>query len=317
MSDEESKKSRTERLSLHALIRERYAEMSPRERRVADLVLSSPQLMNGFTATEVAQRAEVSKATVTRFVARLGLSGFDEFRRAARTSNLLSAGSPLQLMEHHLASTRGDLQELMDQTLRLDTYNLTQTYAEISIDDVAEVCRLLAGSRHVLFADFRKQYALAFYAATLFRVIRPGVLTLPLLGASAVDGTLDLQADDVVVMFPFRRPERDHDVLSRTVVESGATLVAISDVWPSPTTRRAAIHLRCRTDSAGLFDSFVSPMSLINLLFAATADLLGDSARERLELLEERHHTFQTFVEGRRRSGRGGSRRGGSRGSRT
>lgn len=284
--------------SLAELIRSRYERLSPGERLVADLLLASPQHMSGFTATELAQSVGVSKATVTRFISKLGMADFAEFRRSARERQRFALGSPLQLMDQQLAATQGDLQRLVGETLRSDSFNLNQTYAELVLDEVANAVELLSGSRQVIFADFRKQFALAYYAATLFRVIRPNVSMLPVPGASAVDAMLDLSQDDLVVMFPFRRPTRDEDVLSAAVIESGATLVAIGDIWPNPANRRAHLHLRCHTESVGVFDSFVTPMSLINLLFSATANRLGASARDRLALLEEKHRSFQTFTNG-------------------
>lgn len=284
--------------SLTDLIRGRYDRFSASERQVADELLASPHLMSGFTATELAESAAVSKATITRFIAKLGLSGFDEFRRAARAPQTFAVGSPVQLMNQELATTQGDLRRLVTETLNGDSYNLKQTYAELSLTDLAEAIELLSISHRVMFADFRKQFALAYYAATLFRVIRPNVDTLPIPGASAVDGTLDLGGDDLVVMFPFRRPERDQDILSRAVLQTGATLIAVGDVWPNPANQRAHLTFRCRTESVSVFDSFVTPMSMINLLFTATANRLGDQARNRLALLEDRHRTFETFTAG-------------------
>lgn len=296
--------------SLAELIRARYGGLSMGERRVADELLGSTVPMSGYTATELARSAQVSKATVTRFVAKLGLAGFDDFRRAARGSHGVATGSPLQLMADGLATTHGDLRVLVGASAEKDDFNLRQTYAEIPIDALAEAVRLLAESRSVIFADFRKQYTLAYYAATLFRVVRPRVSTLPILGASPVDGMLDVGPEDLVVMFPFRRPERDQERLSRAVVGCGASLVTIGDIWPSPTSERATVCLRCRTEGVSVVDSFVAPMSVINLLLAATANKLGDPAHDRLERLESEHELFETFsdqprVRNRREHGRG------------
>lgn len=293
--------------SLADRIRDHYAQLSTSERQVADLLLASPDLMSGYTASELASSAAVSKATITRFVAKINLGSFEEFRHAAREHSpedrrMFALGTPLQLMDQELATTAGDLERLVAATVRSDSFNLSQTFAELSLDDLSDAVELLSTSRQVIFADFRKQFALAYYAATLFRVIRPDVGNLPIPGSSAVDGTLDLGQDDLVVMFPFRRPERDQDILSGAVIDAGAKLVAVGDVWPNPTNRRAHIYLRCRTESTGVFDSFVTPISLINVLFTATANKLGSPARERLALLEERHRTFETFEKSRMQS---------------
>ena len=288
------------RAALMARVRKNYVNFNRSELKVADLLLASPDLIGSCIATELARLASVSKTTVSRFINKLGLSGFDEFRRAARSQSVhaeqrYALGTPLQLMDEELRATAGDLERLVAATLASDQRNLEQTFATLAMDDLARTVDWLSQSRHLIFADFRKQYALAYYATTLFRVIRPGVSSLPIPGATAVDGTLDLNAEDTVVMFPFRRHELDQNTLSHAVKAAGAHLITLGDVWPNATNRRADIHFSCHTRSVGVFDSFVTPISLINLLFTATANQLGESAKERLALLEERHRMFATF----------------------
>lgn len=281
-------------------IRAVYASFPPAEARIADLLLSSPDLMIGFTATELAERAGVSKATVTRFVTRLGLATFQEFRQRARDSRTVEPGSPLDLMARELDLTGGDLGVLVAESLRRDVENLERTYRELSGQRLDRVVRALVEARRVVFVDFRKQFALAYYADTLFNSIRPDVRILPTPGTSAGDGLLDLGAGDLVVMFPFRRAQREQEVTARAAVDLGATLVAIGDRYPNPATELAEIPIVCETDGVGVFDSFVAPMSVINLLFTAAANRLGVPAQERLVALEEQHDTFGTFLADRR-----------------
>lgn len=287
-------------------IRDAYPRFTPAEAKLADLLLSSPEMMVGFSARELADRAGVSKPTVTRFVARLGLSSFQEFRERARASGSLPPGSPLELLARALDVTGGDLGLLVTETLRRDTDNLERTYLGLEPRQLERCVELLVTAPRVAFSDFRKQYALAYYASTLFNSIRPDVRLIPAPGTSAEDGLLDLGAGDLVVMFPFRRAQRDHDVTSRAVVERDATLVTIGDRYPNPASERADVHLVCETDGVGVFDSSVAPMSLINLLFTATTERIGLPAQQRLADLEDQHGTFGTFVpDAGRRAGNG------------
>lgn len=287
-----------ENTSVAERIRSKYVTFSRSERSIADFLLGTQHHLSAYTATELAREASVSKATVTRFMNKLGFETFQDFRKVVRKGRHMIVGSPIELLERGLAATEGNLQVLFDETLRTDQTNLSQTYANLELSQVAEVVEYFAGARRLIFADFRKQYALAYYAATLFRTIRPDVSSLPMPGASPVDNMIDLGPEDVVVMFPFRRPMREQNILSNAVAESSATLIAIGDIWPTPPTQKALIHLRCFTESPGVFDSFVAPMSLINMLFSATANVLGDTAKTRLTELEHRHLTFETFMDG-------------------
>jgi DNA-binding MurR/RpiR family transcriptional regulator len=277
-------------------IRGAYGLFSPAESKIADLLLASPDLMLGFTATELAERAGVSKPTVTRFVARLGLDGFKEFRRLARESQRLEPGSPLDLLTRGLDVTEGDLGVLVAESLRLDVDNLERTYRGLDEGELDVVIGRLVEAPRVVFADFRKQYALAYYAGTLFNSVRPDVRTLPVPGTSAADGMLDLGPGDLMVMFPFRRAQRDHTVTAEAAVSLGMTLVTIGDRYPNRAAELADAHLVCDTGGVGVFDSSVAPMSLINLLFTATATRLGVPAQQRLGKLESAHEIFDTFL---------------------
>lgn len=287
-------------------IREAYPTFTPAESKIADLLLDSPDLLLGFNATELAARATVSKPTVTRFVGRLGLSSFQEFRELARSGKSFEPGSPLELLAHTLDVTGGDLGVLMAESLRRDRENLERTYLGLDPARLDVVVARLVAAPRVAFVDFRKQFALAYYAGTLFNSIRADVRTLPTPGTSAEDGLLDLGPGDLVVMFPFRRAQRDHEVTARAVAARGATLVSIGDRYPNPADDLADIHLVCEIDGVGVFDSAVAPMSLINLLFTTTANRIGAAAEERLADLEEQHQIFGTFVRAPSRRPTGG-----------
>jgi DNA-binding MurR/RpiR family transcriptional regulator len=239
----------------------------------------------------------VSKATVSRFVAKLGFDDFQAFRQLARAeAERPPTGSPLELMTHQLAATGGRTGDLLHLFLTSDITNLERTYRELTTARIDPVVDLLVGARDLYFVDFRKQFAFAYYAATLFEAIRPRVWCLPRIGASPVDALLDVTADDVVVVFPFRRALRDHELLAGAATDAGAALISIGDVYPNPAHAAATHQLRCHTTGVGLFDSAVAPMSIITLLFTATANRIGDGARERLAALERQHAHWGTFL---------------------
>lgn len=279
-------------------IREAYDRLSPSERRVADVVLASPDLLVGLTATELAETAGVSKPTVTRFVGKLGLDGFAAFRSAAREALHVPNGSPLDLLARGLDATEGELGHTVAETLLADVANLERTYAGLDEAALARVVDRLVGARRLAFADFRKQHALAAYAGALFNAVRPDVRVLPEVATGPGDGLLDLGSEDLVVMFPFRRAQTEHDRLSAACVDLGVPLVTIGDRYPNPASLRAEVHLACASDGIGVVDSLVAPMSLINVLFTATTNRLGAPAQRRLVALEREHERFTTFVTG-------------------
>jgi len=295
---------------LEQLVTRHYGTLTPSEMRIADRILDGGDLAATSTATELADEAGVSKPTVTRFVHKLGLESFREFRRLAREGRPAEPGSPVDLLRRELSVTSGDLGVLLHETSTSEVRNLVGTYEGLDLADVARVVDLLVGAREVVFVDFRKNHPLAAYAATLLNSLRPHVRSLPERGTSPADGLLDLAVSDVVVMFPFRRAQQDHLRTSEAVVDRGATLVTIGDRYPNPAAQRATVHLTTSTDGPGVFDSLTAAMSLVGLLATAVANRLGDGAQERLDALEDAHVIFGTFVAGEERPARVGEERG-------
>ena len=160
-------------------IRALYGTFSRSERSIADVLLGTRHPLSAYTATELAREAGVSKATVTRFMSKCGFATFQDFRRSVKEGRPSVIGSPLELLERGLATTEGDLATLMQETLRSDQENLIQTYAQLNFDEVERFVEYCVDAQSLIFVDFRKQYALAYYAATLFRTIRPAVVQLP------------------------------------------------------------------------------------------------------------------------------------------
>jgi len=66
-------------------VRDSLPALHPTERRLAEFVLDFPGEIASYSASELAQLANVSNATVSRFIRRLGYSGYDDARRSVRT----------------------------------------------------------------------------------------------------------------------------------------------------------------------------------------------------------------------------------------
>lgn len=73
-------------------VRDILHDLSPSERRLAEFALDFPGDLAGYSASELASLANVSNATVTRFIRRLGYSNYEAARKQVRSEK--KAGSP-------------------------------------------------------------------------------------------------------------------------------------------------------------------------------------------------------------------------------
>ncbi|MBI2713711.1 MAG: MurR/RpiR family transcriptional regulator [Rhizobiales bacterium] len=266
-------------------IRETYDALPLGERKLAELILEMRGDLAAYSATELAARSGVSKATAARLVRRLGYADFHEMRQQAR--NHYHNGSPLA----ELSNTR-DLDGTLAEHLGHDIAYLRRTIETIPADHVQAAVKILAGAQRVTVVGFRNSYPLAFYARELLVQVRPQVNLLPVPGQTVAEEFSDLGRGDAVLAFGFRRRPPVLGRILRAAAAAKARTVLLGDSSLGKVGKSAHIVFRCYSRGARLFDSYVAAMSLVNYLGSGVALALGASAQERLRRIESLHEEF-------------------------
>jgi DNA-binding MurR/RpiR family transcriptional regulator len=273
---------------MHSLvhrIRDAYDALPLGERKLAELILEMRGDFAAYSATELASRAGVSKATGARLVRRLGYADFHEMRQQARNS--FKNGSPLA----ELSGGHGR-EGTLAQHLGHDIACLTRTVETIRSDHAQSAVNILAAAHRVTVVGFRNSYPLAFYARELLVQVRPRVNLLPVTGQTASEELSDLDADDAILAFGFRRrPPVLRRILDIAAAAKARTIL-MGDSSLGEIGKPAGVVFRCFSRGTRLFDSYVAAMSLVNYLASDVALALGTSAQERLRRIESLHDEF-------------------------
>jgi DNA-binding MurR/RpiR family transcriptional regulator len=182
------------------LVRQRMGALSASERRLAQVLLAFYPVAGLESLTRFAERAGVSPATVTRFIAKLGLRGYPEFQDSLREELQARLSSPLTRFA--LAAPGDD-----DRSLLRDSYATFEHSIGASLDKVSEhdfdaVVDLLSHSRgRVLALGGRVSAFLARYLASQLHLLRGGVELLDPERSNPADHLVDLGRRDVLVVF--------------------------------------------------------------------------------------------------------------------
>jgi DNA-binding MurR/RpiR family transcriptional regulator len=175
-----------------------YADLPARERKLADVLLEMQPELAAYSATELAARAGVSKATAARLFRRLGYADFNEMRQLARAEQ--QAGSPLAALGESDPSRRS-----LAAHLAQDVQNLTRTLEGLDPEAVATAVQILVDARRLFVVGFRNNHALALYARGLLAQLKPDVHLLPQGGYTLAEDLASLGASDAVLGLGFRR----------------------------------------------------------------------------------------------------------------
>jgi DNA-binding MurR/RpiR family transcriptional regulator len=263
-------------------IRQRLGGLSPSERRVARALLSGPPTIGLESSVRLARHAGVSGPTVSRFIAQLGYANYGAFQHALREEIAARVMSPVEVYRHHeVTRGSGDLLSASGATMG---EAVTRSVQELSPDDFQRATSLLADhSRQVLTAGGWFSYLLAAYLAAILRQIRPQVRAVPPVASERAAAVADIGKKDVVVVFDFRRYERDTLELARAARATSARIVLLTDPWLSPVAEIADAVLPAQVTGPSPFESLTPTLAVVETLITAVAGTLGEDGSRRLE----------------------------------
>ncbi len=259
-----------------------YERLSPNEKRLADLVQEFPHLLVTHSATELTERAGVSKAAGTRFFRRLGFENFEEARKLVRDAR--AWGSPVYLDDRETGPSRA-----LEAHLRKDVDNLVRTIESLPSEEIAVIARALANARRVRIFGLRNSHIFATYLRWQLIMLRDRVVVAPGAGETAAEYLGDLGEEDVAVVVAIRRRPPAIERWLTAMRKSRARVLLVTDRSGQALRDKATWTIACDVRSTALFDSYVSVLSVLNLLSSLVASQLGAEGRRRLRRIEQMH----------------------------
>ncbi len=126
--------------------------------------------------------------------------------------------------------------------------------------------------------------AQSFY--TLLAEMRPNVQLIQGQTAAWALSLLNVTRRHVVIVFDFRRYQRDLEIFAAQAAERGATVVAFTDEWLSGVARVARHVLMARVAAPSLYDSTIASQVQAEAIIAALGARLNTTVEKRIRLLD-------------------------------
>jgi len=256
-------------------------QLTAAERRVAQVVLERPQLVAFGTVADLATQAKAGAATVVRLAGKLGFDGFSALQSSVQndlSQQLRPAVERIRELADH---------QPVERHQAIATSNVMSTLDAVSRSDMEKVIALLSDIDRpvlVLAGDAERGVALQFVHD--LNALRPGVTIVSGTDVAVRRQLATSAPTSTLVVIDLRRYERwllDGLAMSERV---GHTIVALSDGPLSPLAMGADYSFMLAAQSVSPFDSHVGTLALLELLVAAVAEQLRESAGPRLECVE-------------------------------
>ncbi len=247
-------------------VRRILPDLHPAEQKLGRLVCDFPGELASYSASELADLAGVSNATVSRFVRRLGYDNYEEARLYLGDVKVAAPHDPRIYAE-------------------TDMRNVENTLASVTSEEIDRLVAELLSARKVWMFGFRVGASLAQYLQWQLLQVIEECVALPGPGQTMGEHLAGLQPDDVVILFGIRRRVAQMSSILVGVERAKCKLAYITDE-SEPLQPSADWHFRCITASSGPLFSHVGVMALMNLIANRAIDAAEDRGRDRLASIE-------------------------------
>ena len=270
----------------------RFDAMPPQMQIAARHLIDHPQDIALMSMRDLARRAGVSPATMTRLAQFLGAEGYEDLRREQADSIRRGDGFAARAMAAPRSAPEALAQQMLDGLAQqIASLNTAENLARI-----ADAARALAGARRIFVLGARSCHAIAWQFHYVMSLLGERTRHLDGPGGTGPDALMRAQAGDallVVSVSPYARSSLELAGLARA---QGLTLVAITDSAVSPLAGLADHLLICPTASPGFFHSLTPALALAEVLCALLVEADRAGALAGLDRSDTQLRSLETYA---------------------
>ncbi|ACS85924.1 MurR/RpiR family transcriptional regulator [Musicola paradisiaca] len=258
--------------------------LSKSERKVAEVILASPQTAIHASIAALAGLAEVSEPTVNRFCRRLDTKGFPDFKLHLAQS--LANGTPYV---NRNVEESDSVESYTSKIFESAMAGLEYAKSNIDVQAVNRAVDLLTQARKISFFGFGASAAVAHDAMNKFFRFNIPVVYFDDLVMQRM-GCMNSSEGDVVVLISHTGRTKNMVEMARLARENDATVIAITS-GGSPLAREASLTLQVEvpedTDMYMPMVSRIAQLTLIDVLATGFTLRRGAKFRDNLKRVKE------------------------------
>ena len=240
-----------------------YAKLSPKKRRVADLIMDDYKNVFFMTAREIAEKCNVSEPTVIRLSADIGFSGYAEFLQYMKGLFHTELTSAERLRHASRNRDQGTTIERYCQNAILNLNNLMATFSE---DEFKKIAHTIYQAHRVYVVGYRASATLAYHFGYLLKKVRENVVLNTNLSWELMDALNERKAGGLMVVIAFPRyPFRIIEML-KYAKRHGLKILGISDNPRSPIITLSDLYVILDIEGVSFVDPFAHIIAFLGAL---------------------------------------------------
>ncbi len=268
-------------------IHNNYLHLTATEKKIADVVLGSPEAVVNMTVQELANCSGTVPSAVIRFCKSIGAKGFTDLK--IRLSAQIGAGKALPI-------EKGDsFRQIFHNVFRSGSRTLEDTYGMLDFNEVEAICQILKQAERIVFFGVGTSSVIAIDAQ--YRLAQLGKATSACTDSLFMNVTAsNLGARDVAIGISHSGNTKATVDALRRAKNAGASTVAISSFAHSHLARECEKRLIVFSDEKNYPVEAVSArmahMCIIDALMLCLASLDPEAMEKHIS---ERNRVLQSL----------------------
>jgi len=240
-----------------------YPRLSPKKRRVADLIMNDYKKIFLMTAKEIARECEVSEPTIIRFTVDLGFSGYAEFLQYMKGLLHTELTGAERLVA---ASRKPDVETTIEKYCLNAQRNLQKLMDSVSEKDFKKIAQTIYEADPVYVVGGRASTSLAFHFGYLLKKVRKNVVIDTNLSWELIDAICKCRETGLIVVIAFPRyPRRSIEILN-LAGKCGIRTLGISDNPRSPIITLSDEYVIIDIEGVSFVDPFAHIIAFLGAL---------------------------------------------------
>lgn len=267
--------------------------LSIAEKKIADYFEQGyPASITGNIG-HVSSQAGVSPASVTRFIHRLGYSGFAELRIEAEESLKNRLVSPIE--RYHTSKDNIKDKYSIQEHMEVCVKNITETAHRINESDFNDAVKLIVGAKKIYVAGGASAFALAEYFAIFARYMRDNVCLLSPDISTLAHKLVDVKEGDVLLAIAHYRVSSVTVNIAKYFAEHQNKVILIADRAANPASIYADITIPVCSGGTPMFNSRVVTLAVLEALFNAMIPYLESDIKKRFDIMENIFKDYDVY----------------------
>ncbi|WP_420583865.1 MurR/RpiR family transcriptional regulator [Ruegeria sp.] len=267
-------------MNIRAQIEATSAKLTQSERKLAAALLSDYPYAGLIPIQELAERAEVSPPSISRFVAKIGLSGYAEMQRRLLAELRAGDQSPVDLQANARQIEGGYLSGFLARAAE-QVQSAGEAVTEGQFNRIVDL--ISEPKRSVFAVGGRISDTIARHLTFHLRLSRESAYHLPRDPETWPEYLLRMKAGDIFFLVDFRRYQRNLCQLAEQASKQKVQVILMTDKGLSPATRHAAEVLAVPIDTGTVWDSYSAALAVTEALVTRVAEQTWDRTRARIE----------------------------------